>query len=151
MIMIIISENQCSKIIQISVNQSNERRVANVWMKRNTSSLASCSPLANKASPFTSRPTSSAISSSFMARANFSQKATNWKCIKINEKLYVITYTFYSASILTSEGLELWEVENRHLNIKHNSTGLVFDRVANRFLSSEIAEPRKYAGHPQGR
>ena len=66
-------------------------------------------------------------------------------------KLYVITYTFYSASILTSEGLEPWEVENRHLNIKHNSTGLVFDRVANRFLSSEIAEPRKYAGHPQGR
>ena len=30
MIIIIIFENQCSKIIQISVNQSNERRVANV-------------------------------------------------------------------------------------------------------------------------
>ena len=26
-------------------------------------------------------------------------------------KLYVITYTFYPASILSSEGLEVWEVE----------------------------------------
>ena len=46
-------------------------------MQRLTSNFTSCSPLATRASPFTSKPASSAISSNFITRANFSQNITN--------------------------------------------------------------------------